>query len=56
MRKTERESAMKLICWMFGHRTRWAMNKKSGTMLPQCERCKKQIATSKDLPLDSFYI
>jgi hypothetical protein len=46
----------KLICWILGHRAQWGMNRNSGTLMPECSRCKQAITASNDGHRDPFYL
>jgi Prophage protein (DUF1660) len=47
---------MKVICWIFGHRTLWFMDKPSSMLVPKCKRCKQHVTKSNDGHLDPFYM
>ena len=56
MSETERESAMKLICWILGHQAKWVINRNSGRLTPECSRCKQLISASNTGCRDPFYL
>ncbi len=47
---------MKLICYLFGHRAIWSLNRSSGMLLPKCRRCRRNIMASNCAHLDPFYL